>query len=115
MRVQALVPTEMGLVVKNLDVYLESNRVDLRYTFKWSDPLEGTCRTGILTVIPTAFHREQLFYRTHNGGHQAETFALAGRLVEHSEPASVLVSARQGLGATAGTIEIGDGAAFPPH
>ncbi|MHB8066846.1 MAG: glycoside hydrolase family 57 [Desulfobaccales bacterium] len=108
LRVQALVSTELGAVVKSLDVYLESNRVDLRYACKWSDPLEGTCRTGILTIIPTAFDREQLFYRTHNGGYEAETFALAGRLVNHCEPASVLVSARQGLGATAGTIEIGD-------
>lgn len=109
LRVQAQVPTELGLVVKHLDVYQELSKVDLRYTFNWTKPLEGTCRTGILTVIPTSFDREQLFYRTHNGGHQAETFPLAGHLLDHSEPASVLVSARQGLGATAGSIEIGDG------
>jgi hypothetical protein len=109
LRVFAQVPMGPGLVVKNLDVYLELNRVDLSYTFKWPDPLEGTCRTGILTVIPTAFSREQLFYRTHNGGQFPETFALAGRLVDHSEPASVLVSAKEGLGATAGAIEMGDG------
>ncbi|MEW6386275.1 MAG: glycoside hydrolase family 57 [Thermodesulfobacteriota bacterium] len=109
LQVRALVPMGLGLVVKNLDIYLDLHRVDLSYTFKWSDPLEGTCRTGILTVIPTAFRRARLFYRTHNGGHSPETFNLAGRLVDHSEPASVLVSARQGLGATGGTIELGDG------
>ena len=55
LRVFAQVPMGPGLVVKNLDVYLELNRVDLSYTFKWPDPLEGTCRTGILTVIPPPF------------------------------------------------------------
>jgi hypothetical protein len=68
----------------------------------------GSLRLGFITLNPAAFERESLFYRTHNGGRQPETFPLAGTTVDHGEAVSFLVSARQGLGLTGGVVELGD-------
>jgi len=109
LKVWAQVPMDLGWAIKEMLIYRDTSRIDLKYSFNFSEPIQGTCRTGILTICPTALTRPSLFYRTHNGGYAAESFPLAERLVHHTEPASVLVSAKHGLGATEGLIEIGDG------
>lgn len=107
-QVCAQVSTELGPVVKTLDISLQHPCVGLSYVFEWHELPQGIFRTGIVTLIPTAFERKTLFYSTHNGGYNAEHFPLEGRTLLHGEPASTLVSARQGLGATEGIIMLGD-------
>ena len=60
-----------------------------------------------MTLLPEAFVREQLYYRTHNGG-ALETFVLDGLRVDHGQPVSLLISASHALGLTEGWIELGD-------
>lgn len=102
------VATPEGPIAKGLTVFENSARVDLCSTFLWEERPAGTFRTGIITLLPWAFDPHTLFYRTHNGGFQPETFALFGGEVLHPEPASALVSAHAGLGATEGVVELGD-------
>ena len=46
---------------------------------------------------------------THNGGLDAERFALHGETIEHGAPVSFLVSASCGFGMTEGWAELSDG------
>lgn len=107
-RVSASVETPLGAVTKTFEVCAGEPRVRLVYEFDWDTPQHGTFRTGFVTVLPEAFDRSSLFYRTHNGGAQAETFLLQGRDVCHGSAVSSLVSARSGLGATEGLVTLGD-------
>ena len=57
------------------------------------------CRLGHVTLLPDAFDARRLMLMTHNGGLDAERFALHGETIEHGAPVSFLVSASCGLGA----------------
>jgi len=61
-----------------------------------------------LTVVPGLFDPATLQFRTHNGGLSKEVFSLAGGDVHHGASYSTLVTAKGGLGATEGVVEIGD-------
>jgi hypothetical protein len=63
---------------------------------------------GHITLNPEAFKSTSLFYRTHNGGFEPETFLVGNRSINHLAPVMPLVSASQGLGVTEGIVEIGD-------
>jgi hypothetical protein len=107
-RIVAEIATPLGRITKEIDVYQGAPRLALRCSFDWEQPRRGTFRTGFVTVLPGAFERTRLFYRTHIGGARVETFALDGAHVSHPTAVSPLVSARGGLGATEGWIAIGD-------
>jgi hypothetical protein len=107
--VRGTVPTPLGPVRKLLRLSPREPRLDLEYELSWSELPHGSLRLGHLTLLPEAFHRAGLFYRTRNGGPLDETFPLAGRLVEHGAHATFLVSASQGLGMTSGRVDLGDG------
>ncbi len=107
-RITAVVHTSLGAVGKTIDVFEDAPRIRIRLDFDCDLPRRGTFRTGFVTALPTAFARERLFFRTHNGGRDAETFLLAGRHVRHGAAVSSLVSARSGLGATEGRVSFGD-------
>ena len=107
-RISALVDTPLGPVTKTFEACAGEPRVRLVYEFDWDTPQRGTFRTGFVTLLPEAFDRSSLFYRTHNGGAEAETFLLQGRDVRHGSAVSSLVSARSGLGATEGLVTLGD-------
>lgn len=106
-RISAMVDTPLGPVTKSFEACAGEPRVRLGYEFDWDTP-RGTFRTGFVTVLPEAFERSSLFYCTHNGGAQAETFLLQGHDVRHGSAVSSLVSARSGLGATEGIVSMGD-------
>lgn len=78
------------------------------FTFSWNVLPIGAFRTAFVTLIPGYFDRKTLFYATHNGGSEFETFPLAGWQVAHGTPGSSVVSASSGLGATEGLLIIGD-------
>ncbi len=100
--------TPLGPVTKTLRLHRDVPRLDLTYLLHWDRLPPGSLRLGTVTLLPDALDRESLFYRTHNGGFEPETFRVDGNPVDHGRPVSFLVSARQALGVTSGTVELGD-------
>ncbi len=105
---QGSVITPIGPIVKRVRIYREIPQVDLEFTFSWDVLPIGAFRTAFVTLIPGSFDRQTLFYATHNGGSQFETFPVAGSQVAHGTPGSSVVSSSSGLGATQGLFIIGD-------
>jgi hypothetical protein len=108
-QLQSRIPTELGPVHKRWDLYCSQQRLDLHLGFSWPQLPLATWRTGILTLIPDSWSQKSLYYQTHNGGYDPETFPLAGRAVDHAAAVSTLVSASHGLGGTQGLVILGDG------
>ncbi len=106
--VSATIGTPLGPVEKTYRLHRTAPRLDLEYTLHWGQVPPGSLRLGTVTVLPDVLDRESLFYRTHNGGFEPETFLVGGDPVDHGRPVSFLVSARQALGMTSGTVELGD-------
>ncbi len=104
----ACLQTSLGVLKKQIRGSLDSSDIELIYELDAARLPSGSLRLGAVTLNPEAFDARTLFYRTHNGGADAEAFALAGRHVRHGEPTSLLVSAQHGLGVTEGTVELGD-------
>ncbi len=104
--VEARLATALGDVVKRYTV--AGGIVNIEYRLEWSEISVGSLRLGDITLNPDAFDQGTLFYRTHNGGAQPETFALNGTVVEHGSAVSFLVSASHAIGITEGTVELGD-------
>tara|TARA_Y100001954_G_scaffold237898_1_gene303217 strand:- start:19841 stop:21835 length:1995 start_codon:yes stop_codon:yes gene_type:complete len=82
--------------------------VTVKYDFDWTMLNHCSLRLGFLTLLPSAFDADSLSYATHNGGRELELFPLNGDEVDHGQPVSSLVSARQCLGMTQGKLWIGD-------
>lgn len=106
--VSATIPTALGPVHKQVIFFKGEAKVALHYKLAWDEIPVGSFRLGFITLNPPAFDRKTLFYRTHNGGYQPETYPLAGKTVDHGEMISMLISASQCIGVTEGIIEIGD-------
>jgi len=108
--VVANVETPKGPIEKLMRFCGDRPRVEFDVTFHWPEMGRGSLRLGHFTLLPAAFDWSRLSITTHNGGKEAETFALADQDVDHGAPVSFLVSASHGLGMTEGWAEIGDGA-----
>lgn len=108
MAVRAAIQTPLGPVLKTWRLFPSERRLELELELAWGELPHGSLRLGHITLLPEAFHRESLFFRTRNGGRVDETFPLAGRAVEHGAHATFLVSASQGLGMTSGRVDLGD-------
>ncbi|MEW6380728.1 MAG: glycoside hydrolase family 57 [bacterium] len=107
--ITGVVQTPLGAVSKRVRLFLEAPLLDLEYRLDWKATPPGSLRLGHVTLNPAAFERSTLFYRTHNGGCEWEQFNLTGgRGFDHGKSVSFLVSASQGLGLTAGAVELGD-------
>lgn len=104
--VEARLPTPLGDIVKRYTV--EDGTVHLEYRLEWSEIPVASLRLGDITLQPDSFDQGTLFYRTHNGGLQPETFFLNGAVVDHGDAVSFLVSASHALGITEGVVELGD-------
>jgi glycosyl hydrolase family 57 len=104
--VEATQASDLGAMTKTIRV--TASAVELTYRLEWAEIPIGSLRLGDITLQPDAFDRASLFYRTHNGGVRAETFALDGTRVAHADAVSFLVSASHAVGITEGTIELGD-------
>ena len=103
------VNTPKGPIEKTLRFHARRPQIDFDILFRWDDWGRGSLRLGHITLLPEAFDWDALTLTTHNGGKDAETFALDGAGVDHGAPVSFLVSASHGLGMTEGWAEIGDG------
>lgn len=106
--VTGTIPTRLGAVHKTLTLGAPSGCVEIRFHLDWPSLPDGSLRLGFLTLMPSVFDERSVFYRTHNGGFEAETFPLANATVEHGAPVSFLVSASHAVGLTQGVLEIGD-------
>jgi hypothetical protein len=103
---EATQETARGPIIKTFRV--TGSSVEITYRLDWAEIPVGSLRLGDITLNPRAFDRSTLFYRCHNGGVEAETFALDGRRVHHGEAVSFLVSASHAIGITDGSVDLGD-------
>ena len=103
----ASVETTKGIIEKQMLFSATERRINFDITFHWDDWGKGVLRLGHFTLLPDAFALDRLRLATCNGGGR-ESYALAGRTIEHGAPVSFLVSSSHGLGLTEGWAEIGD-------
>jgi hypothetical protein len=110
--VRGVVPTQLGPVHKTLRFSGGGASgpagVEMQFEADWPKRGIGSLRLGFITLLPGEFDERTLYYRTHNGGSEAERFALTGTAVNHGASVSALVSASHALGVTEGSIELGD-------
>jgi hypothetical protein len=104
----ATVKTEAGPIRKRFKVYKNWPQIDLEYTFDWPVIPAGSFKTAFVTLTPESYDPTSLFYATQNGGSSFEVFRMHGQRIDHSSPASSVVTASSGLGATEGIVIIGD-------
>ncbi len=65
-------------------------------------------RPFYLTLLPLSWDIKTLYFACHNGGYDFEKYKLNNLQINHLRPISYLVSASQALGATQGTVRLGD-------
>ncbi len=106
--VSAEIQTELGPVMKTWTICDEPGRLGLEIEAVLRTPARGSLRLGHVTLMPEVFDQSTLFYRTHNGGEEMETFRLDGVDIDHLLPVSALVSARHAVGLTGGLVDLGD-------
>ncbi len=107
-KISAIIPLETGNLEKSFTLHKGTPQIDINYRLKLDGLAASSLRLGILTFFPTAFNRDSLWYESVNGGEEAERFYLKGRSVKHDEAVSSTVSASSCLGATDGSVVIGD-------
>ncbi len=108
-RVQGKIRLDCGELHKSIRIYRGKGQpyVDIDYQLDWSKPMAGSLRLGYITLNPEAFFQPNLFYATHNGGHDLEYFKMT-EPINHGDAVSFLVSAKQALGCTDSIIKMGD-------
>jgi len=106
--VSAEILTPLGPVQKQIRLFEDGRGVELEWRLGWKKYPPGSLRLGHITLNPAAFVSDGLFFRTHNGGSREESFSLGGGAIDHGAPISSLVSARCGVGLTAGWLELGN-------
>lgn len=107
-RLEASVATPSGPIVKTLTLHSDKPQIDYDILFDWDTWERGSLRLGNFTLMPDAFDIDDLSFRSHNGGTEAEEFPLKDEDIDHGAPISFLVSAGSGLGLTEGSLDIGD-------
>jgi hypothetical protein len=106
--IEARIATPLGPIFKRLRFSATAPRVEFEIVLDWKDWGRGSLRLGNFLLNPSAFDRDALAYRTHNGGKRLETFEIKNKPVDHGKPISFLVSASTGIGMTEGWVEVGD-------
>jgi hypothetical protein len=102
------VTTDAGPVKKRYTIFKDIPQINVDIFFEWLTIPHGSFKTGMLTLIPDSFEKNDLFYATHNGGSDFECFKMAGSNILHDTPGSSIVTASHGLGATEGIVVVGD-------
>jgi len=100
------IPTSFGEIVKTVTAHRRRESISLGYSFPRWQRMRGVIRVGMITLFPEAF-TDPITVACVNGGPAAEYFTL-DRPCDHSAVSSTLVSCMTGLGATDGTLVIGD-------
>ena len=108
-RIQTAILLDCGKLYKTFRINgrEEQPYVEINYQLDWSKPMAGSLRLGYITLNPEAFSQPNLFYATHNGGHELEYFKMT-EPINHGDAVSFLVSAKHVLGCTGGVIKLGD-------
>lgn len=105
--ISASIPSALGPIEKCWSVSDPDGCLTLHYRIEWPNFEPGSLRLGYITLNSDTFHRDEIIYRTHNGGKNLETLACKGSF-DHGQPVSYLVSANHVLGLTQGRLEIGN-------
>lgn len=105
--VKSKINGEFGELWKIYYIYINQNRVDIEYNFRFKDTCPIFFRTGILTFNPECFNVNSLKYKTHNGG-RMEEYKLKGSEFNQTDMVSLSISANSCMGATDGKFIIGD-------
>lgn len=106
--ISAAIPMETGNLLKTFTLHKGKPRLEINYRLKLDGLAASSLRLAILSFFPTAFNKESLWYESVNGGDEPERFYLLGKSVKHDEAVSSTVSASSCLGATDGSVVIGD-------
>ena len=102
--ISAEIKTPLGIIVKVIEVSVNSEKVSLSYAFpEWGEMI-GSVRLGVVTLL-NQFSTENTKLSLSNGGKDDEFFDFRGEF-DHAKPASTLVSSSRGLGVTTGKIKI---------
>jgi hypothetical protein len=101
-------PLDIGTLWKTYVISKEAPEVELTYRLKLNGLASSSMRLGIFTALPEAFDMDSLWYETVNGGTAPERYPLRGRTISHDEQVNASVSASGCLGATDGSVTIGD-------
>ncbi|MBZ9636005.1 alpha-amylase [Clostridium sp. FP1] len=105
--VKSKINGEFGELWKIYYIYINQNRVDIEYNFRFKDTCPIFFRTGILTFNPECFNMESLNYKTHNGG-KIEEYKLSGTEFNQTDMVSLNISPNSCMGSTDGKFIIGD-------
>jgi hypothetical protein len=106
--ISATIHSAIGDIRKTWQVIDETGCITLSTSGQIEPPVLGSLRLGHITLNPAAFDKQNLLYKTHNGGHDIEAFPISLEDINHGRPVSFLVSANQCLGITEGRFELGD-------
>jgi hypothetical protein len=106
--ISAAIETSLGVLKKSILLPLREDGFSLRYGFDWQELPLAALRLGHITLNPEAFNAAGLYYATHNGGQDKETFHIDKTSINHLSQSGFLVSSSHGVGITGGEIEIGD-------
>ncbi|MFA6440027.1 MAG: hypothetical protein WCX28_12005 [Bacteriovoracaceae bacterium] len=105
---KGIVATELGTLTKLITIHKDFGQIDVAFKFDWPIIPRGSLKTAIVCLSPSSFDSRNLFYATHNGGKDFESYHLQNTFVQHDKPSSSIVSATSGLGATEGIVVAGD-------
>ncbi|CAI8317286.1 MAG: Uncharacterised protein [Cellvibrionales bacterium UBA7375] len=102
--IYAEVNTQLGSIIKVVEVSSDKEQVSLSYRFSNWDKIVGSVRVGNITLMGQ-FNDNKTKVACYNGGNHNEIFNFSGEF-DHTRPASSLVSSSKGLGTTNGKIAI---------
>lgn len=102
------ITTPIGKISKKIILFADRPRVKIIFSFDFFSLPPLSLRTGITTLLPTAFARSSLYYETTNGGSEPRRFNIGNTEIDHGRSISAIVSAAHCLGATDGKITVGD-------
>jgi hypothetical protein len=107
-KVEVRLDIAIGTLWKSYTIYKNEPKVELAYRLKVNALAASSLRLGIFTMLPGGFDFSTLWYEAVNGGSVSERFYVNGHEVTHDTPATPGVTASACLGATDGTVRIGD-------
>ncbi|MDA9559826.1 hypothetical protein N9R59_02645 [Porticoccaceae bacterium] len=102
--ISAEIKTPLGIIVKVIEVSVNSEKISLSYAFPEWGEIMGSVRLGVVTLL-NQFSNENTKLALPNGGKDDEFFDFRGEF-DHAKPASSLVSSSRGLGVSTGKIQI---------
>jgi hypothetical protein len=106
--IKCIISTPLFKMTKTFTLFRHSPEIRLNISILFNQKPGGTVRLGYITLNPRCFDKNTLFFSTHNGGKEMESFFLNNEIINHFDPVSSLVSATTCLGITENVLYIGD-------